>query len=133
MQLPRCFDGIGRFPGPPYQIQLDPSITPKQTPCHLIYVHLKEAFRQEINKMLKAGVLKPVHEPNPWNNSFVLVEGKGKVGNLKLRICLDPTNLNKAVIREPYHFKKPREHCSFACKSMHNDCDCKKRILAPRA
>ena len=27
------FDGIGHFPGPPYCIQLDPSITPKQTPC----------------------------------------------------------------------------------------------------
>ena len=27
------FDGIGCFPGPPYHIQVDPSVTPKQTPC----------------------------------------------------------------------------------------------------
>ena len=55
--------------------------------------------------MLQACVLKPVTEATPWINSFVLVESKGKAGNHKLRICLDPTNLNKAIIREPYHFK----------------------------
>ena len=43
---PDVFDGIGRFPGSPYHIQLDPSITPKQTPCFSIPVHLKEAFKQ---------------------------------------------------------------------------------------
>ena len=51
------------------------------------------------------GVLKPVHEDTPWINSFVLLEGKDKLGNLKLRICLDPTNQNKAIVRELYLFK----------------------------
>ena len=57
--------------------------------------------------MLQARVLKPVQEATPWINSFVLVEGKDKSGNLKFRICLDPTNLSKAIMREPYHFKTP--------------------------
>ena len=39
----------------------------------------------------------------------MLVEGKDKSGNLKLRICLGPTNLNKAIVREPYHFKTPED------------------------
>ena len=39
----------------------------------------------------------------------MLVESKDKAGNHKLRICLDPTNLNKAIIREPYHFKTPED------------------------
>ena len=91
----------------PYHKQLDPNITPKQTLCRPIPVHLKEAFRQEIDKMLEAGVLNPVHEAIPWINNFVLVEGKDKIGNLKLRICFDPTNLNKAIVRKPYHFKTP--------------------------
>ena len=55
--------------------------------------------------MLKAGVLKPVQEATPWINSFVLIEGADKQGQPKLCICLDPMNLNKAIIREPYHFK----------------------------
>ena len=30
-QYPNVFEGIGKFPGPPYTIHLDPSIPPKQT------------------------------------------------------------------------------------------------------
>ena len=55
--------------------------------------------------MLKAGIIKTVQEATPWINSFMLVEGKDKLGNLKLSICLDPTNLNEAIVRELYHFK----------------------------
>ena len=65
-QYPDVFDGIGKFPSPPYSIQLGPSIPPKQTPCCPVPVHLKESFKQEIDKMLKAGILKPVHEATPW-------------------------------------------------------------------
>ena len=32
-QFPDVFKGIGTFPGEPYKIQLDPKISPKQTPC----------------------------------------------------------------------------------------------------
>ena len=76
---PDVFEGIGKFPGPPYSIQLDLSIPPKQTPCHPVPIHLKESFEQEIDKMLKARILKAVHKATPWINSFVLVEGKDKL------------------------------------------------------
>ena len=59
--------------------------------------------------MLKAGVLKLVQEATPLINSFVLIEGTDIQGKPKLHICLDPTNLNKAIIREPYHFKTPED------------------------
>ena len=91
-EYPDVLEGIGSFPGPSYHIQNDLSLTPKQTACHPIPVHLKEGFKQEIDKMLQAGVLKPVHEATPWINSFVLLERKDKLGNLKLPICLNPTN-----------------------------------------
>ena len=77
--------------------------------------------------MLQAGVLNLVHEATPWINSFLLVEGKDKSGNLKLCICLDPTNLNKAIIREPYHFRTPEDIAHLlvdAC--IMTVCDCKK-------
>ena len=102
---PDIFEGIGKFPRPPYHIQVDLNVTPKQTPCRPVPHHLKEAFMKEVDKMLKAGIIKPVQEATPWINSFVLVKGKDKLGNLKLHICLDPTNLNKAIVREPYHLK----------------------------
>ena len=77
--------------------------------------------------MLKAGIIKPVHEATPWINSFVLIKGKDQLGNLKLCICLDPTNLNKAVIREPYHFKTPEDIAHLIADScVMMICDCKK-------
>ena len=121
------FEENGSFPGPPYHIQIDPSVTPKQTPCHPIPVHLKEVFKQEIDKIQQAGFLKPVHEATPWINSFVLVESKDKLGNLKLHICLDPTNLNKVIIREPCHFRTPEDIADLlvdAC--IMTVCNCKK-------
>ena len=111
----------------PYCIHLNQNVTPKQTPCRPIQVHLKEAFQQEINKMLKVRVLNPVHESTPWINSLVLVKGKDKLCNLKLRICLDPTNLNKAIVREPYHFKTSKNIAHLLADAcIMPVCDCKK-------
>ena len=77
--------------------------------------------------MFKAGVLKPGHEATSWINSFVLVEGKDKFGNLKLRIGLDPTNLSKVIVREPYHFKSPEEIAHLLADAcIMCECDCKK-------
>ena len=80
---------------------------PKQTPVRPVPVHLKEAFKQELDKMLQGVYIKPVHEATPWIKSYVIVEGKDKLGRLKIRICLDPTNLNVAVIHEPWFSKTP--------------------------
>ena len=126
-EYPDVFEGIGKFQGPDYHIQLDPSMLPKQTPCRPIPIHLKAQFQQEINKMLQAGVLVPVHEATPWINSFVLVQSKDKLGNLKLHICLDPTNLNKAIVREPYHFRTPEDIAYLLAEAcVMTVCNCKK-------
>ena len=104
-KYPDVFKDIGRFPGLPYHIQVDRNITPKQTPCRPVLIHLKEAFKKEIDNMLQASVIRPLTEATSWMNSFILVEDKDKLGNPKLHICLDPMNLDKAVIHETYHFK----------------------------
>ena len=75
--------------------------------------------------MLQVGVLAPVHEATPWINSFVLVESKDKLGNLKLCICLDPTNLNKSITREPYHFRMPEDIAHLLADAcIMTVCDC---------
>ena len=77
--------------------------------------------------MLKAGILKPVHEATLWKNSFVLVEGKDKSGNLKLCISLYSTNCNKVIIRQPYHFKTPENIAHLIAESsIMSVCECKK-------
>ena len=132
-RFPDVFEGIGKFPGEPYKIQLDPKVPPKQTSCRSVPIHLKETFKAEINKMLNAGILKSIQEAMPWINSFVLVEGTNQQGKPKLRICLDPTNLNKAIIRKPYHFKTPEDISHLlADATVLTVLDCKKRVLASR-
>ena len=77
--------------------------------------------------MLKAGIIKPYQEATPLINSFMPVEGKDKLGNLKLCTCLNPTNLNKAIVREPYHFKSPEDNTTLIAYScIMAVCDCKK-------
>ena len=51
-EYPDVFQGVGKFPGADYHIQIDTSVPPKETPCWPIPIHLKEMFQQELNKML---------------------------------------------------------------------------------
>ena len=60
--------------------------------------------------MLELGILEEVIDHTDWLNSYVIVEkdsGNHHVPNhtikRKLRICLDPRDLNEALERESYH------------------------------
>ena len=61
--------------------------------------------------MESTGVIKKVsqEEFTQWISSYVLVETTDKDGKPKLHICLDPSNLNKAVICKPYKYMVPDE------------------------
>ena len=97
MQYKEIFAGIGTFPGKPYHINTDLSIPPKWLPCPPVPVHQQDEFKKQLNEMLDAGVITEVHETTPCINSFVIVETV-KDGKKKLRICLDPKPLNKAIM-----------------------------------
>ena len=46
-KYPDVFEGISKFPGLPYHIQVDMNITLKQTLCRPVPIHLKEAFKKK--------------------------------------------------------------------------------------
>ena len=50
--------------------------------------------------MVKLGVIVQQIEPTPWVNSITMVKKPDKIG-----ICLDPTKLNKAILRGQYPTK----------------------------
>ena len=59
---------------------------------------------------MKLGILEEVKEHTDWVNSYVIVEKDTVSHNApnhtikkKLRICLNPRDLNEALEREPYH------------------------------
>ena len=77
-------------------------------------IHLQEAFHEEIRNLEALGILEETKDMTEWANSFVIVEKKlpidfssshspGHTVNKKLRICLDPRDLNEALEREPYY------------------------------
>ena len=105
-----CFEGIGHFPGDPYKFHLKPEYKPAQHAPRKVPIHLEAVFKEEIESLVKLGILEEVKEHTDWVNSYVIVEkdtGSHHSPNhtiqKKLRICLDPRDLNKALEREPYH------------------------------
>ena len=101
-----CFEGLGTFDMKPYQITLDPNAEPVIHAPRTVPVHLQNMFRKEVDAMVELGVLIPVSEPTDWVNSIVLSETTNDKGEVtKIRVCLDPRDLNKAIKREHYYTK----------------------------
>ena len=106
------FTGIGKFPGMPYKFQLKPNAKPTRHAPRKVPIHLQDAFHKEIRNLEQLGILEETKDVTEWVNSFVIVEKKiptdpsssqGHSMNKKLRICLDPRDLNEALEREPYY------------------------------
>ena len=95
--FPEILEGLGKFPGEPYHINVDPSVPPKHLPARPVPVHQQAAFKQQLDDMIQAGVIVPVTEATPWIKSCHHWVWRQK-GKQKPHICLDPTPLNKAVI-----------------------------------
>ena len=115
-QYSGCFEGIGRFPGDPYKFHLKPDHKPARHAPRKVPVHLENAFKEKIDSLVSQGILEEVKEHTDWVNSYVIVEkdtGNAHAPNhtikKKLRICLDPRDLNEALEREPYHTRSVDE------------------------
>ena len=109
-QYSGCFEGIGHFPGDLYKFHLKPDHKPARHAPRKVPVHHETAFKEEIDSLVKQGILEEVKEHTDWVNSYVIVEkdtGNHHSPNHtikeKIRICLDPRDLNEALEREPYY------------------------------
>ena len=111
------FTGIGKFPGMPYKFQLKPNAKPARHAPRKVPIHLQDAFHKEIRNLEQLGILEETKDVTEWVNSFVIMEKKiptnsssqGHSMNKKLRICLDPRDLNEALEREPYYTQSIEE------------------------
>ena len=115
-QYSSCFEGIGCFPGDLYKFHLKPDHKPARHAPRKVPVHLETAFKEEIDSLVSQGILEEVKEHTDWVNSYVIVEkdtGNSHAPNhtvkKKLRICLDPRDLNEALEREPCHTRSVDE------------------------
>ena len=115
-QYSGCFEGIGHFPGDLYKFHLKPDHKLARHAPRKVPVHLEAAFKEEIKSLVKQGILEEVKEHTDWVNSYVIVEkdtgnhhSPNHTVKKKLRICLDPRELNEALEREPYHTRSVDE------------------------
>ena len=97
-RIPRVFaDGVGVLPGE-YHMVLDESVRPVQQPPCRVPVAIRERLRETLEDLEKREIIARVTTPISWISSMVVVPKK----NGKLRICLDPMDLNRALHRENY-------------------------------
>ena len=79
---------------------LQGNAVPYIAPVHRVAQALQQPLKKELDCLVDLGIIRKlgVDEPSEWVNSFVCV----KKPNGKIRLCLDPTQLNK-WIKHPIH------------------------------
>ena len=98
------FNGFGGLDGY-VSIQLkDDAVPVVHSPRRVPYA-IKDKVKEELDRMVQLEVIEKVNEPTDWVNSIVVAEKP----NGKLRLCLDPKDLNKAIKRPHYSMKTLEE------------------------
>jgi len=90
------FGGLGRLPGE-LHIDVDVDIKPVQNTRRRVPVPVLDELRVKIEDLVANNIISKVEQPTPWISNIVCVKKPGK-----LRICIDPQNLNKAICRNHY-------------------------------
>ncbi|KAJ8044099.1 hypothetical protein HOLleu_11471 [Holothuria leucospilota] len=91
------FTGLGCVKDVIHHIMVDPDVPPVVHPPRKVPVALRAKVKEELKRMEELDVIEKVTSPTQWVSSMVSI-----FKNDKVRICLDPKDLNKAIRRE--HF-----------------------------
>ena len=93
------FQGVGTLPGGPYHIRLKSHYQPVIHAPRSVPIGMQSAYRKELDRLLKEGIIKEVHQHTEWVNSIVPVPKSDGT----IRLCLDPKDLNKAIERNHWY------------------------------
>ena len=98
--FPDSFDTIGNMPST-YTIRTDPSVPLVQHARQKVPIEYRDQIEQALDDMVLKGVIAPVTKPTTWVSSLTYpCKPDGS-----LHICLNPKDLNKAIVQE--HYKAP--------------------------
>ena len=92
---PNSFDRLGSLKGA-YNIRIDPSVKPAMHARRKVPIESKEAIDRELDCLIEEEIIMEQVEPTPLVSSVTFPRKQ----NGDVRVCLDPSNLNKAIIRE---------------------------------
>ena len=92
---PNLFDRLGSLKGA-YNIRVDPTVKPATHARRKAPIKSKEAIDKELDYLIEEEIITEQVEPTPWVSSVTFP----RKPNREVRVCLDPSNLNKVIIRE---------------------------------
>ena len=92
---PNSFDRFGCLKGA-YNIRVYPTVKPATHARRKAPIESKEAIDKELDYLIEEEIITEQVEPTPWVSSVTFPRKL----NGEVRVCLDPSNLNKAIIRE---------------------------------
>lgn len=99
------YQGMGCIRGFVYEADLKEDVSHNENrPPRKVPYAIQEDVKKELDNMETAGIIKKIQEPTPFCSQMVIVKRKGK-----LRICLDPTDLNKILLRRHYPLRTLEE------------------------
>lgn len=81
-----------------HSLKIKEGARPVIMPNRKVPVSLKEPFKNELDRLQGLNVIAPVDEPTEWVSQSVLTPKK----NGTVRLCLDPQEINKVILREHY-------------------------------
>ena len=92
------FTGLGCVSNVVHHINIKPNVQPVVHPPRRVPVTIRSKVKTELQRMERLNVIEKINEPTEWVNSMAVVVKP----NGKLRICIDPRDLNQAIRREYY-------------------------------
>ena len=104
------FDGLGALPGA-YKIAIDEQAQPVVQAPRRVLVALRPRIKNKLDELVDCKVIIPVTDLTQWVSSMLAIMKPNKV-----RICIDPRDLNHAIRREHYQLPTIDEVAS------HNRC-----------
>ena len=109
-EFPDLFDGkLGKIPGKVH-LEIDSAATPVARPPYNVPIALRDPCKLKLQEMEADGVICSETQPTEWVSNMVLIDkNKGSNGVPNLRVCIDPTFLNKALKRSHYPYPSVEE------------------------
>ena len=83
----------------PHHMSLEENATPTIHPPRKAPFGFRDKIKEELDRLVDQNIIEKVDYRTEWVNSLVIVDKP----NGKLRLCLDPKELNAAIKREYHH------------------------------
>ena len=98
-KYPNVFQGIGKLMGQ-YKLEVEENAEPVVHPPRRVPIALKDKLKLELEleRLQDRGVIMEVTEPTSWVSSLEIVHKP----NGKMRVCIDPKDLNRVLRRSHY-------------------------------